>query len=80
MPNLKALGFNQTKLIDLSRISKQSMEVTELLLSQVKQIENVDQLPFLFPNLQTVTFEEVAKSVRMEISKRFSGNYRFIEK
>jgi hypothetical protein len=80
MPNLKALGFNQTKLIDLSRISKQSMEVTELLLSQVKQIENVDQLPFLFPNLQIVTFEEVAKSVRMEISNRFSGNYRFIEK
>lgn len=80
LPNLKALGITQIKILDLSRISASPTKVTELLLERVKQIENLDHLPALFPKLETITFEDVPKSLKAEISKRYAEKYRQVEK
>ena len=80
LSNLKALGFSEIKSLDLSAFSSKPLEVTELILTQIKQIEMLDHLPSFLPKLQTITLEYVAKSVRMELSRRFAEKYRIIEK
>ena len=80
MLNLKALGFSQIKNLDLSSICSKPLEVTELLLSQIKQIDTLEHLPNYFPKLQAITLEDVAKSVRQEVKNTYAEKYRIIEK
>ena len=80
LPNLDALGFSQLKILDLGSVSSKPIEITELLLTRVKQIEGLEKVPLLFPKLQAITYEDVAKSVQVEIGKRYEESYRLITK
>lgn len=80
LSNLRALGISEIKSLDLSAISSKPLEVNELVLSQIKHIDKLEQLPNFLPKLQTITLEYAAKSVRMEMSKRFAEKYKIIEK
>lgn len=80
LPNLKTLGFTQLKVLNLSQISSKPTEVSELLLTRIKQIENLHQLPLVFPKLKVIVFENVSETLMVEVKKTYSGSYRFIEK